>query len=200
MRRDVRGMARNVMRKHTALLSAIAAFALGGLASALALLPERHANTNTVSHPVWREVRWPFPMDQWGKGTAFQCSAADCGTEISVYLRAKIGFCNCTTGMTGDADLDRVADFDLFGGALYPQAAGQPVKAGWMKGRSRPFAIRNARQDDATILTVGLHDNCDALVATAVLERGQLAAAEPLVMRFLNSKTVVDWAEVTLGL
>ena len=188
------------MRKHTALLSAVAAFALGGLASAFALLPERHAGTNTTSHPVWREVRWPFPMDQWGKGTAFQCSAADCGTEINVYLRAKIGFCNCKTGMTGDADLERVADFDLFGGALYPQAAGQPVKAGWMKGRSRPFAIRNARQDDATILTVGLHDNCDALVATAVLERGQLAAAEPIVMDFLNSKTVVGWAEVTLGL
>jgi len=200
MRRDVRGMARNVMRKHTALLSAVAAFALGGLASAFALLPERHAVTNTASHAAWREVRWPFPMDQWGKGTAYQCGAADCGTEITVYLRAKIGFCNCTAGMTDDADLDRVADFDLFGGALYPQAAGQPVKAGWMKGRSRPFAIRNARQDDATILTVGLHDNCDALVATAVLERGQLATAEPIVMRFLNSKTVVDWAEVTLGL
>ena len=102
--------------------------------------------------------------------------------------------------MTDDADLDRVADFDLFGGVLYPQAAGQPVKVAWMKGRSRPFAIRNAQQEDATILTVGLHDNCDALVATAVLERGQLAAAEPIVMRFLNSKTVVDWAEVTLGL
>ncbi len=188
------------MRKQTALLSAIAAFALGGLASAFALLPERPAATDAASHPVWREVRWPFPMDQWGKGTAFQCSAADCGTEINVYLRAKIGFCNCTTGMTGDADLDRVADFDLFDGTLYPQAAGQPVTAGWMKGRSRPFAIRNARQDDATILTVALHDNCDALVATAVLERGQLAAVEPLVMRFLNSKAVVDWAENTLGL
>ena len=188
------------MRKHTALLSAVAAFALGGLVSAFALLPERPAASNTASHPVWREVRWPFPMDQWGKGTAFQCSAADCGTEINIYLRAKIGFCNCTTGMTDDADLDRVGDFDLFGGALYPQAAGQPVKVGWMKGRSRPFAIRDARQGDATILTVGLHDNCDALVATAVLERGQLAAAEPLVMDFLNSKTVVDWAEVTLGL
>jgi hypothetical protein len=69
-----------------------------------------------------------------------------------------------------------------------------------MKGRSRPFAVRDTLQGDATILTVGLHDNCDALVATAVLERGRLAAAEPLVMDFLNSKTVVDWAEVTLGL
>jgi hypothetical protein len=187
------------MRHRTALLSAVAAFALGVLVSAFALLPERPAS-NTASHPVWREVRWPFPMDQWGKGTAFQCSAADCGTEINVYLRAKIGFCNCTTGMTDDADLDRVGDFDLFGGVLYPQAPGQPVKVGWMRGRSRPFAIRNARQDDATILTVGLHDNCDALVATAVLERGQLAAVEPLVIDFLNSRTVADWAESTLGL
>ena len=187
------------MRHRTALLAAIVAFALGSLASAFVLLPERPAS-KTASHSVWQEVRWPFPMDQWGKGTAFQCSAADCGTEINVYLRAKIGFCNCTTGMTDDADLDRVSDFDLFGGALYPQAPGQPVKVAWMKGRSRPSAIRDARQGDATILTVGLHDNCDALVATAVLERGRLVAAEPLVMGFLNSKTVADWAVVTLGL
>src|SRR5476651_1913235 len=131
------------MRHRTALLSAVAAIALGGLASAFALLPERPAN-KTASHSLWREVNWPFPMDQWGKGTAFQCSAADCGTEINVYLRAKIGFCNCATGMTDDADLDRVGDFDLFGGALYPQAAGQPVTVAWMKGRSRPFAIRDA--------------------------------------------------------
>lgn len=187
------------MRHHAVLLSAVAAIALGGLVGASALLPERAAS-NTASHPVWHEVRWPFPMDQWGKGTAFQCSATDCGTEINVYLRAKIGFCNCTAGMTDDADLDRVGDFDLFGGALYPQATGQPVKVGWMKGRSRPFAIRDGRRDDATVLTVGLHDSCDALVATAVLERGQLVVVEPLVMDFLNSKTVVDWAEVTLGL
>jgi hypothetical protein len=188
------------MRHRTVLLSTITAFALGGLVSASALLQDRPAGTNAASHPVWRAVRWPFPMDQWGKGTAFQCSASDCGTEINVYLRAKIGFCNCTTGMADDADLDRVGDFDLFGGALYAQAAGLPVKVGWMKGRSRPFAIRDARQDGATILTVGLHDNCDALVATAVLERGQLAAVEPLVMRFLDSKTVMDWAKATLGL
>ena len=69
----------------------------------------------------------------------------------------------------------------------------------WMKGRSRPFAIRNG-QDDATMISVGLHDHCDALVATAVLERGRLAEAEPLVLEFLNGKTVREWAEVTLGL
>ena len=190
------------MRKQTTILTAVATFALGGLVSAFALLPERQASerATTAPRPVWREVSWPFPMDQWGKGTAFQCSAADCGTEISVYLRAKVGFCNCATGMSSDAELDRVSDFDLFGGALYAQAPGQPVKAGWMKGRSRPFAIRDARQGDATILSVGLHDNCDALIATAVLERGQLTAVEPMVLDFLNSKTAVEWAEITLGL
>jgi hypothetical protein len=187
------------MRKHTTILSAVAAFALGGLASAFALLPAERAGGGTAVHPVWHEVRWPFAMDQWGKGTAFRCSAADCGVEINIYLRAKIGFCNCATGVTGDGDLDRVSDFDLFGGALYAQAAGQPVRVAWMKGRSRPFAIRNG-QDDATMISVGLHDNCDALVATAVLERGRLAEAEPLVFEFLKGKTMREWAEVTLGL
>ena len=32
--------------------------------------------------------RWPFPIDQWGTGRAFACKAADCGTEVKLYLRA----------------------------------------------------------------------------------------------------------------
>lgn len=184
------------MRTHSTVLAAVAAFALGGIVSASALLSGPPA---AVTHPGWHEMSWPFPMDQWGKGTAFHCAKADCGAEITVYLRAKIGFCNCTAGMADDTELDRVGDLDLFGGALYAQAPGQAVKVAWMKGRSRPFAIRTAA-GDATLVTVGMHDNCDALVATAVLPRGQLAAAEPIVMGFLASKTVVEWAEVTLGL
>ena len=92
--------------------------------------------------------------------------------------RAKIGFCNCTAGMTDDAELDRISDFDLFGGTLYPQAAGSRSRR--LDERPQP-AVRDPRRaaGDATIL-IGLHDNCDALVATAVLERGRLAAAEPL--------------------
>ena len=188
-----------VMRKRTIIVAAAAVFELAGLISFLATqLNGRDAMA--AAHPVWREVSWPFPMDQWGKGTAFQCSPADCGNEVTVYLRAKIGFCNCTKGMTDDADLDRVGDSDLFGGALYPQAPGQPVKAGWMNGRSRPFAIRTSEQSDATILSIGLHDNCDAVVATAMMERGKLAAVEPAVRDFLNSKTMLEWTQATLGL
>jgi hypothetical protein len=189
------------MRKSATILTAIAAFALGGIASAFTWLPPSPTGTAAaIVHPAWREVAWPFPMDQWGKGKAYQCNVADCGAELTVYLRAKIGFCNCTVGVSDDAELDRIGDADLFGGALYAQAPGQPVKVAWMKGRSRPFAIRGAGQGEATILSVGFNDRCDALVATAVLPRGRLSAAEPAVLEFLNGKTVAQWAEATLGL
>src|SRR5262249_61411374 len=62
---------------------------------------------------AWTEFQWPFPLDQWGVGRAFRCRAADCGADIDLYLRAKLGFCNCATGVSDDADLDRVADLEL---------------------------------------------------------------------------------------
>src|SRR5580704_17376624 len=60
--------------------------------------------------PVWTEAAWPFPVDQWGGGWAFQCKAADCGIDVKLYLRPKIGFCNCQTGVADDEELDRVGD------------------------------------------------------------------------------------------
>src|SRR5215468_8423286 len=65
--------------------------------------------------PVWTDAAWPFPIDQWGRGWAYQCKAADCGTEVNLYLRPKIGFCNCQTGVADDEELDRVSDVDLIG-------------------------------------------------------------------------------------
>jgi hypothetical protein len=38
------------------------------------------------------------------------------------------------------------------------------------------------------------------VVATAVLSSDRPAAIEPGVIEFLNGKTVLHWAEVTLGL
>jgi hypothetical protein len=195
-----RNTVRQRMRKPTTILSIVAAFALGGLASAFALLAPKHTDKAAPLHPVWHEVSWPFAMDQWGKGTAFRCDAADCGADIGLYLRAKVGFCRCGGGLKDDADLDRVSDLDLFGGALYAQAPGQPLQAGRMSGRSRPFAIRDGAQRDATMISIGIHDNCDALVASAVLPRGALATAEPAVQQFLGSKAFADWAATTLGL
>jgi hypothetical protein len=65
------------------------------------------------NRPVWTEAAWPFPIDQWGEGCAFQCKATDCRTDVNLYLRPKIGFCNCQTGE--DEELDRVSDVDLVG-------------------------------------------------------------------------------------
>jgi hypothetical protein len=188
--------------RKTSVLVAIAAFALGGLVGAYVLLTERPVERGAaagVVHPAWSEVQWPFPLDQWGKGKAYRCKAADCGTEVTVYVRAKIGFCNCTTGVSDDEELDRISDFDLLGNTLAPLGPGRPIAVAWMKGRSRPFTV-GAPEAGRSALSVGFNDHCDAIVATAVLGTGKPATTEPVVLEFLNSKTVVHWAEVTLGL
>src|SRR5262245_24223892 len=124
-------------------LAIVTAFALGGLVGASALLAPRPADEsdagrNAGAKPVLTEVRWAFVLDQWGTGKAFQCAAADCGSEVSVYLRAKIGFCNCTTGVADDEELERVADLDLLGAEYAARAPGQAITGGPMRARSRP--------------------------------------------------------------
>src|SRR3954469_11183221 len=89
----------------------------------------------------WTEVKWPFPLDQWGIGRAFRCSAAQCGVEVNVYLRPKIGFCNCATGVSDDAELDRVGDLELFSDKWIGLADGSEIKVGSMNGRSRPYRV-----------------------------------------------------------
>ena len=105
--------------KRTTVIAAIVAFTLGGLVGAVALFAWPGLNRSgigvTPSHPVWAEVQWPFPVDEWGKGKAFRCTAADCGAEVNLYIRAKIGFCNCTTGVSDDDELTRLSDFNLMG-------------------------------------------------------------------------------------
>lgn len=149
---------------------------------------------------VWTEVPWPFPMDQWGKGNAFTCRASDCGMQVTVYIRAKIGFCNCSTGVADDEELDRISDFELIGGQAAPQGPGRPVSVFWMKGRSRPFDAEAAMGARVSALSVGFNQRCDAIVATAVVAPGRAAEIEPSVLEFLNSRTVLRWTQAALGL
>jgi hypothetical protein len=152
------------------------------------------------TRPVWNEMPWPFPIDQWGKGKAFACKAADCGTEVTIYIRAKIGFCNCTTGVADDEELDRISDFELFENRLSALAPGKPIAVAWMKGRSRAFAIANNPRSAKSALSVGFNDRCDAIIATALVAGERPDPVEQTVLDFLNSRTVLRWAEVTLGL
>ena len=150
--------------------------------------------------PIWIETKWPFLMDQWGEGKAFQCNAADCGAELNLYIRAKIGFCSTTTGVADDNELERLSDFDFMGGHAKALAGGHEIDIARMKGRIRAYATSSLILSRKYALSVAFNNNSDALVATVVLTGGQPAAAEPAIIQFLSGKTIQRWVTVTLGL
>ena len=144
----------------------------------------------------WTEIKWPFPLDQWGVGRAFECR--DCGAEAKLYLRAKLGFCNCTSGVADDAELDRVGDLELLSDKFKGLSDGRPVKVGWMNGRSRPYQVAIPYASPRSVLAIAFNDKCDVVVATVVAD--QVGAAEQAALNFLNGDLVLRWAERELGL
>src|SRR3977135_3553715 len=115
-------------------------------------------------HPVFAEGKWPFLMDKWGRGRAYRCGAEDCGTQVEVYLRPKIGFCNCATGVSDDEELERVADVDLFGPKFSAPGQGRAIAVDWMKGRSRPYDV--VGRPNGSTLPGAVNDRRDGIVAT----------------------------------
>jgi hypothetical protein len=144
-------------------------------------------------------MRWPFLVDQWGIGRAFTCAAAYCGADVKLYLRAKVGFCNCQTGVSDDAELDRVGDLEIFSERWIGLDAGRAIKIGWMSGRSRAYRVEMPYAAPVTALAVAFNDKCDVAVATVVAAHEHLALAERLALDFLNSDPVLHWAERELG-
>jgi hypothetical protein len=138
---------------------------------------------------------WPFPIDQWGQGWAYQCKAADCGVEVDVYLRPKIGFCNCQTGVADDEELERVSDLDLVGGERSALGPGRPITVHRMKGRSRGYTAAPGKP----VLTLAFNNRCDVIVATVVAGDKPMAQEEA-VLAFLNGDLILHWAEGVLGL
>ena len=148
-------------------LAALLVAGLGGYALFLA------GNPPADTRPVWTEAAWPFPIDQWGEGWAYQCKAADCGIDVNVYLRPKIGFCNCQTGVADDEELDRVSDLDLVGSESSALGPGRPITVHGMKGRSRGYTV--AAPSAKSVLSLAFNNRCDVIVATVV------AGDEPVV-------------------
>jgi hypothetical protein len=149
---------------------------------------------------AWTEVKWPFPLDQWGTGRAFQCRAGDCGAEVNLYLRAKLGFCNCTTGVADDTELDRVGDLELLSDKFEGLSEGRPISVGWMNGRSRAYHVTIPYASPRTVLAIAFNDKCDVVVATVIVDRSRIPAAERAALDFLNGSVVLRWAEKELGL
>src|ERR1044072_7662221 len=189
------------MSGRSTLMLAAAVTAVAGIGGYGFVHGTRHPTGISASHgrPAWTEVTWPFPMDQWGRGKAFRCGLADCNGDVAIYLRAKLGFCNCTTGVADDDDLDRMGDLDLVGKAS-PLGAGRPVSLAWMKCRSRAYRLETAKPPGKTAISIAYNERCDMIAATAVLGHDRPAAAEPSVIAFLGGNTVMRWAETALGL
>jgi hypothetical protein len=192
----------HAMRKALALTVVVVLGLAGATAGYLAILAlmDNGIAVSTPGRPIWTEAKWPFPIDQWGTGRAFNCKPADCGTEVVLYLRAKIGFCNCATGVADDEELERVGDVDLVGSQSSALGPGQPITVHWMKGRSRSYAVGGRVPSARSALSLAFNDRCDAIVATAVVEGDRPSAVEPAVLEFLNGDLVLRWAESTLGL
>ena len=151
-------------------------------------------------HSVWIEAKWPFLMDQWGEGKAFECKAADCGGELKLYIRPKIGFCSATTGVADDNELERLSDFDFMKGANVALGNGHEIQVGWMKGRIRAYTIADPGHPPASAISIAYNSNSDALVATVLLNGVPPNAVEPAILEFLSGKEMLRWVETTLGL
>jgi hypothetical protein len=124
---------------------------------------------------------------------------ADCGVKIDVFIRPKIGFCNCSTGVSDDNELERVADNELISPQARPVGPGRPVKIGWMRGLSRVYAMSDEKPNER-LMSVAFNDECDVVVALASLGNADPAAVAPAVMAFLKSTPMVLWAKKELGL
>jgi hypothetical protein len=189
-----------MIRKTT--LALILAFCMGGLTGATWLVLPRSSHGELLAplSSAWTEVEWPFPIDEWGRGKAFRCPADHCGTQVELYIRPKIGFCNCSTGVSDDDELSRLSDFHLMGSNPSVLRPGRPISVAWMKGRSQAYAVLGPLRATRSALTIAFNDHCDAIVATVVLAHDQPETIEPSVVEFLNSNRILKWAEVSLGL
>jgi hypothetical protein len=147
----------------------------------------------------WQEMAWPFPRDGWPAGRAFRC--ASCGGEsggVELYVRPKIGFCNCTTGAADDDEVDRVADLDLISAKFAPREAGKAVKVAGLAGRARAYDLAMPGGASHTAVGIALSQRCDLLVAVA---QGKAAPAELQRVAFdhLTSRGLHRWMTAALS-
>jgi hypothetical protein len=94
----------------------------------------------------------------------------------------------------------RVGLLSPIGGEVLPLGAGRPITIAWMKGRSRAYSLPARNWSGGSAISIVFNDRCDMVVATVVLPHDRPMTIEPVVMEFLNSRTVLHWAEMALGI
>jgi hypothetical protein len=158
-----------------------------GTASAVA--GYEHARSDSAG---WREIAWPFPRDGWPAGRAYHCTVESCGDDIDVYLRPKIGFCNCDSGVADDDEVDRVADLDLISERFVPLEPGHAIRMAGMPGRSRSYDLGMADGSQHGAVGIAVSHRCDLLVAVAQ-GKGAAPEVQRVALGFLASSDMVRW-------
>jgi len=143
------------MRRWPAILAAVLV---------LGALPGRAAVE--TGQPAWREIAWPFPRDGWPAGRAFRCNNGGCN-GVEVYIRPKLGFCNCDRGVADDDEVDRVSDLDLINERFAPLRPGEPIRVANMSGRVRAYELSMPGDARRAAVGIALSQRCDLFVAVA---------------------------------
>jgi hypothetical protein len=146
----------------------------------------------------WREIAWPFPRDGWPAGRAFHCAVESCGEDIELYVRPKIGFCNCDSGVADDDEVDRVADLDLVSDRFAPLEPGKVIRIADMPGRSRRYDLRMSDGSRHAAIGIAVSRRCDLLVAVAQ-GKGSAPELQRVALDFLGSSDMARWMASALG-
>jgi hypothetical protein len=176
------------MRKLLLTASAIAICTLCGVAAYVAARPAAGG---------WHEIAWPFPRDGWPAGRAFRCEAALCGEPTELYVRPKIGFCNCDTGVADDDEVDRVADLDLISPLFSADQPGRAVQLAEMSGRVRSYRLQLPDGSRHAALGIAVSRRCDLVVVAARAASG--ARLQDAAIEFLGRDDVRRWMVAALS-
>lgn len=176
------------MRKLLLIAFAIALCTLSGVAAYVGARP---------AVAGWQEIAWRFPRDGWPAGRAFRCDAALCGDEIELYVRPKIGFCNCDRGVADDDEVDRVADVDLISERFVALESGNAVEVAGMSGRIRSYRLQMQDGSRRTAAGIAVSRRCDLVVAVAQ-GKGDAAGIHRAALGFLQKSDVAQWMTAAL--
>jgi hypothetical protein len=176
------------MRKSLLIAFAVAACTLSSVAAYVGARP---------AVAGWQEIAWPFPRDGWPAGRAFRCDTALCGGAVELYVRPKIGFCNCDSGVADDDEVDRVADLDLISEKFVAHEPGTVVHVAAMSGRIRNYNLQMQDGSEHTAVGIALSRRCDLMVIAA---QGKALASglQHIALDFLAKENVTRWMTAAL--
>jgi hypothetical protein len=174
---------------------AIAAMVFGALSGVAAYQKVRPQNADSEDRN-WQEIAWPYPRDGWPAGRAFRCDG--CSARIELYVRPKIGFCNCDTGVADDDEVDRVADLDLISDRFAPLAQGQVIRVADLSGRSRAYDLDMPSGARHAAVGIAVSRHCDLLVAV-VQGKARADELQREAVAFLTTARMKHWMMAALG-